>query len=76
MVSGGIVVLVVSTGFFVVSIVVVVVESIVVLSFVSEALRVELHAEVANIKEPTTARLKIIFFIELSFNLMKQQCYF
>jgi hypothetical protein len=70
-VSGGIVVLLVSGDVVggavvvvVVSIVVVfVVESIVVLSLVSEALRVELHAVVAIINEPITARLKIVFFI-------------
>ena len=62
-VSGGIVVLVVSTGVFVV--VSVTTESIAVVSLVSEALRFELHAEVAIINEPTTARLKIVFFIGL-----------
>jgi hypothetical protein len=71
-VSGGIVVLVVSVVVLVaVSVVVVVlggvtfVESIVVVSLVSEAPRLELHAEVAIINEPTTARLKIVFFIGL-----------
>jgi hypothetical protein len=76
-VSGGVVVLVVSACLVVVSVVlvlvggavVVVVESILVLSLVSEALRLELHAEVAIINEPTTARLKIVFFIGLHLNL-------
>ena len=72
-VSGGIVVFAVSGGVvvvLVVSVVVVVVVGILVvaestpaLSLVSEALRVELHAEAAIINEPTTARLKIVFFI-------------
>jgi len=58
-VSGGIVVVstvpFVSTG--------IAVESIVVLSVLSDIFLVELHAEVAIIIEPATARLKIIFFI-------------
>jgi len=65
-VSGGMVVVVVSVGFFVVSVVaggVTMVESIFVVSLVSEAPRLELHAEVAIINEPTTARLRIVFFI-------------
>ena len=71
--SGGIVVLDVSGGMVVllVSVVVVdvvpgdvvMVESTAVLSLVSEALRVELHAVVAIIIVPSTARLKIAFFI-------------
>jgi len=59
-VSGG-VVLLVSTVF--VSTGVDIVESTVVLSEVSEALFVELHADTAKINEPAKARLKIIFFI-------------
>ncbi len=72
MVSGGIVVRVESgvMGAVVVSIVVVfVVESIMVLSLVSEAFRVELHAVVAIIIEPITARLKSVFFIGLQLDL-------
>ncbi len=68
MVSGGIVIFVVSVvmGVAVVSITVVfAVESIVMLSLVSEALRVELHAVMAIIIEPIAARLKIVFFIGL-----------
>jgi hypothetical protein len=70
-VSGG-VVLVVSVVVRVVSVVVdepvvgvlVVVESVLVLSDDPDTFFVELHADVANIIEPATARLKIIFFIE------------
>ena len=62
-------VLVVSAVCCVVSIVVVdgvliEVESIPVLSEEPDRFLVELHADVANIIEPATARLKIIFFIE------------
>jgi len=63
-VSGG-VVLAVSTG-LTVSVtagVLIVVESIVVLSDPSDTFFVELHADVANIMDPATARLKIILFI-------------
>jgi len=67
-VSGGMVVLVVSVaGGLVTGGVVtggaIFVESIVIVSLVVEARRLELHAEVAIINEPTTARLKIVFFI-------------
>jgi len=65
-VSGGMVVFVVSVGLVVVSVVaggVTMVESIVVVSLLSDAPRLELHAEVAIINEPTTARLRIVFFI-------------
>jgi hypothetical protein len=65
-VSGG-VVLVVSVVDRVVSVVVgvlMVVESVPVLSDDPDTFLVELHADVANIIEPATARLKIIFFIE------------
>ncbi|MBC6109263.1 hypothetical protein H7U22_02405 [Pedobacter sp. CCM 8938] len=55
-VSGGVVVLVVSAG-------VVIVESILVLSVEPAMFLDELHAEVAIIREPAKARLKIIFFI-------------
>jgi len=58
-VSGGVVVVVVSAG------VVVIVESIVVLSDDPAMFFDELHADVAAISEPATARLKIIFFIVL-----------
>jgi len=66
--SGGVVVLVVSAVVFEVSIVVaddvlVMVESVLVLSEDPDKFLVELHAEVANIIEPATARLKIIFFM-------------
>ena len=64
--SGG-VVLVVSVVDLVVSVVVgvlIVVESVPVLSDDPDTFLVELHADVANIIEPATARLKIIFFIE------------
>lgn len=64
--SGG-VVLVVSVVDRVVSVVVgvlMVVESVPVLSDDPDTFLVELHADVANIIEPATARLKIIFFIE------------
>ena len=63
-VSGG-VVLVVSIGLTVsvVAGVLIVVESIAVLSEVSETLFVELHADVANIMDPATTRLKIVLFI-------------
>ena len=57
-VSGGVVVFVVSAG-----VVVVVVESVVVLSDDPAIFLDELHAEVAIIREPAKARLKIIFFI-------------
>jgi hypothetical protein len=69
-VSGGVVVLVVSVTVCAVSLVVVVVdvltlvESVLVLSEEPDRFLVELHAEVANIIEPATARLKINFFIE------------
>jgi hypothetical protein len=69
-VSGGVVVLVVSVTVCAVSLVVVVVdvltlvESILVLSEDPDRFLVELHADVANIIEPATARLKIIFFIK------------
>jgi len=65
-VSGG-VVLVVSVVDRVVSVVVgvlIAVESVPVLSDDPDTFLVELHADVANIIEPATARLKIIFFIE------------
>jgi len=67
--SGGVVVLVVSAVVCDVSIVVVdvvffIVESVLLLSEDPDRFLVELHAEVANIIEPATARLKIIFFIE------------
>jgi hypothetical protein len=68
--SGGVVVLVVSAVCVVVSIGVVVdgvlieVESAPVLSDEPDKFLVELHADVANIIEPATARLKIIFLIE------------
>lgn len=62
--SGG-VVLVVSIGLTVsvVAGVLIVVESIFVLSEVSDTLFVELHADVANIMDPATTRLKIVLFI-------------
>jgi hypothetical protein len=41
----------------------VLVESVAVLSEDPDKFLVELHAEVANIIEPATTRLKIIFFI-------------
>jgi hypothetical protein len=70
-VSGGVVVLVVSVVVVpvvpVVPVVVgvlVVVESVPVLSDEPDTFLVELHADVANIIDPATARLKIIFFIE------------
>jgi hypothetical protein len=44
--------------------VLVVVESVPVLSDEPDTFLVELHADVANIIDPATARLKIIFFIE------------
>ncbi|WP_188626799.1 hypothetical protein [Pedobacter quisquiliarum] len=67
--SGGVVVLVVSAvvcdvSIVVVDVVFVIVESVLVLSEDPDRFLVELHAEVANIIEPATARLKIIFFIE------------
>jgi hypothetical protein len=67
--SGGVVVLVVSAvvcdvSIVVVDVVLVIVESVLVLSEDPDRFLVELHAEVANIIEPATARLKIIFFIE------------
>ena len=69
-VSGVMVVLVVSIVLVVVVLVVVVsvvgvfiVESVAVLSLVSEAVRVELHAVVAITNEPTTARLRNVLFI-------------
>lgn len=43
------------------------VESIIVLSELSDAFLVELHAETANIIAPAAARLKIMFFIGLYF---------
>lgn len=67
--SGGVVVLLVSAVCWVVSVVVVdvvvpiAVESAPVLSDDPDRFLVELHADVANIIEPATARLKIIFFI-------------
>jgi hypothetical protein len=69
-VSGGVVVFVVSVVVVpVVPVVVgvllvVVVESVRVLSEEPDTFFVELHADVANIIDPATARLKIIFFIE------------
>jgi hypothetical protein len=67
--SGGVVVLVVSAVCVVVSIgvvdgVLIEVESAPVLSDEPDRFLVELHADVANIIEPATARLKIIFLIE------------
>jgi hypothetical protein len=70
-VSGGVVVFVVSVVVRVVSVavvlvlagVLVVVESVPVLSEDPETFLVELHAEVANIIDPATARLKINFLI-------------
>ena len=64
--SGG-VVLVVSVVDWVVSVVIgvlIAVESVPLLSEDPDTFLVELHADVANIIEPATARLKIIFFIE------------
>jgi len=55
-VSGGVVVFVVSIG-------VVAVESVIVLSDEPAIFLDELHADVAIIKVPAKARLKIIFFI-------------
>ena len=67
--SGGVVVLVVSAVVLEVSIgvvdgVLILVESTLVLSDDPDRFFVELHADVAIIIEPATARLKIIFFIE------------
>ena len=65
-VSGGVVLAVSVT--FTVSVaagVLIVVESILVLSEVSDTFFVELHADVANIMDPATTRLKIILFIRL-----------
>ena len=72
MLSGGVVVVLVvsvvivcvESVVVVVGLLIVVVESILVLSEDPDKFLVELHAEVANIIEPATARLKIIFFIK------------
>jgi hypothetical protein len=66
--SGGVVVLVVSAvvcevSIVLVDVVLVIVESVLVLSEEPDRFLVELHADVANIIEPATARLKIIFFM-------------
>lgn len=63
MVSGGIFVVVSGIFLDVVSIGAVVVESILVLSEEPAIFFDELHADVAIIREPAKARLKIIFFI-------------
>jgi len=68
--SGGVVVVLVvsavccEVSIVVVDVVPIFVESIPVLSDEPDRFLVELHADVANIIEPATARLKIIFFIE------------
>ncbi|MFJ5904757.1 hypothetical protein [Pedobacter suwonensis] len=62
-VSGGIFVVVSGIDLDVVSIGAVVVESVVVLSEEPAMFFDELHADVAIIREPAKARLKIIFFI-------------
>ena len=65
--SGGVVLVVSVVVERVVSVVVgvlIVVESVPVLSDDPDTFLVELHADVANIIDPATARLKIIFFIE------------